>query len=120
MSTTSQPNNKLPSPHKIPMRSVKLEAFIVERAEEHARAKGLTVERYIANGLRIQLGEDPLPEEQRQIDEFLAKPGRRAWLDAWRQKLAIDRPPTMADIAAAHKAEDREARYEYLKETNRA
>ncbi len=99
-----------------PKRSVSLDAALVDSVEEHAQALGISLEVYVTNALGARLQEDPLPEEQRRIDEFLAEPGRREWLDHWRVKNALKDPPTMADIAAAHKAEDREARYEYLKQ----
>lgn len=112
-------SKKSPDRGQIPTRSVSLDAFLVASAEEHARAKGLTLERYIGNALAARMADDPLPEEQQRIDEFLAEPGRREWLDSWRQTNVLKNPPTMADIAAACKAEDREARYEALKAKNR-
>lgn len=108
-------DKKRRDPGKLPTRSVELEQYLVESAEEHAQALGLTLERYIGNALAVRMEDDPLLEEQRQIEEFLAMPGRREWLDSWRQKNALRHPPTMADIAAAQKAEDKEARYEPLK-----
>lgn len=95
-------------------RSVSLDAAFVDIVEEHARALGVSLDVYITNLVSSGLDKVPLPEEQQKIDEFLADPERREWLDHWRAKNALKDPPTMADIAAAHKAEDREARYEYL------
>ncbi len=99
-----------------PKRSVSLDAALVDSVEEHAQALGISLEVYVANALGARLQKDPLPEEQRRIDEFLAEPSRREWLEHWRLKNALWRPLTMADIAAARKAQDRETRYEYLKE----
>ena len=115
MDKNSSQDKKRSAHGQFPTRSVNLERYLVENAEEHARAVGLTLERYIGNALAVQMAEDPLPDEQRRIDEFLAEPGRREWLDSWRKKNALKHPPTMADIAAAHKAEDQETRYEALK-----
>ena len=109
-------NKKRQAPDALPKRSVEIEAFIVDSAEKRAQYLGLGLEHYIGNLVSIGMDKHPLPEEQRQIDEFLAEPGRSEWLDGWRQKNALKDPPTMADIAAAQKAEEREARYEYLKE----
>lgn len=99
----------------LPTRSVEIDAYLVKNAEARAQALGLSLERYIGNAISAQMERNPLPEEQRRIDEFLSEPGRREWLDSWRQKNALKRPPTMADISAAYKAEDRESYHKYLK-----
>ena len=120
MAKSSDQNKNSADQQQLPTRSVTFQADLVRHTSskepKRARAKGLTLERYIGNALAVQMASDPLPEEQRRIDEFLAEPGRREWLDSWRKKNALKHPPTMADIAAAYKAEAREIRYEALKE----
>ena len=116
MDKKNKRNQQSPDPLALPTRTVILEAYLVKDAEKRARAKGLTLERYIGNMLAVQMEQDPLPDERRKIDEFLDEPGRREWLDSWRLKNALKDSPTMADINAAYKAEDDEIRYETLKE----
>ena len=108
--------NKHAETTEYPKRSVSLDAALVNSVEEHAQALGISLEVYLTNALGARLQEDPLPEEQRRINEFLAEPGRKEWLEHWRVKNALKDPPTMADIAAAHKAEDRESRYENVQQ----
>ena len=108
--------NKHAETTEYPKRSVSLDAALVDSVEEHAQALGISLEVYLTNALGARLQEDPLPEELQRIDEFLAEPGRKEWLEHWRVKNALKDPPTMADIAAAYKAEDRESRFEYLEQ----
>ena len=110
----NQTEQQVQPPH-LPRKWVELDAHLVEQAEQRAKAFGLTVDRYIGNVLGIGMQEEPLPEEQQRIDEFLSQPGRRAWLDAWRQRNAVMRPPTMADISAAYQAEEDEVRDQAIK-----